>query len=60
MCVRQDRPGWCLGGVGGGLTTATGSQFLLHQLQLGLALEAAAPALLLRPAALLRPLGVLY
>lgn len=44
----------------GALTTATGAQFLLHQLQLRLALKAPAPALLLRPAALLRPLGVLY
>lgn len=45
--------------LGRALTTATGSQFLLHQLQLGLALEAPTPTLLLRPAALLRPLSAL-
>lgn len=47
------------GALGRVLTTATGSQFLLDQLQLGLALEAPTPTLLLRPAALLRSLGAL-
>lgn len=35
------------GALGRVLTTATGSQFLLHQLQLGLTLEAPTPTLLL-------------